>query len=79
MSVLLTAAMMKNQKEDLPVHQWELADLSDLYEYHPDSILVEEFMTTDLFTVRKDDVPELVADIMDWQKVRYAPIEDEKG
>ncbi|MEM7108905.1 MAG: glutamate-cysteine ligase family protein [Bacteroidota bacterium] len=79
MSVLLTAAMRKNQKEDLPVHKWKLADLSDLFEYHPDSILVEEFMTTDLFTVRKDDVPELVADIMDWQKIRYAPVEDNKG
>ncbi|MEM8568498.1 MAG: glutamate-cysteine ligase family protein [Bacteroidota bacterium] len=79
MSVLLTAAMRKNQKEDIPVHKWELADLSDLFEYHPDSILVEEFMTTDLFTVRKDDVPELVADIMDWQKIRYAPVEDNNG
>ena len=78
-SVMLTAAIMKNQRKDLPVHKWELADFSDLYEYHPDSILVEEFMPTDLFTVQKDDIPELVSDIMDWQKIRYAPVEDTKG
>ncbi|MEM6360608.1 MAG: glutamate-cysteine ligase family protein [Bacteroidota bacterium] len=78
-SVMLTAAIMKNQRKDLPVHKWELADFSDLYEYHPDNILVEEFMTTDLFTVHKDDIPELVSDIMDWQKIRYAPVEDTKG
>ena len=42
-------------------------------------MLVEEFMTTDLFTVQQDDIPELVADIMDWQKIRFTPIEDDKG
>lgn len=36
-------------------------------------------MTTDLFTVQKDDLIRLVAEMMDWRKVRYMPVEDDKG
>ena len=36
-------------------------------------------MTTDLFTVQKDDIIDLVADMMDWRKIRYTPVEDSKG
>jgi CBS domain-containing protein len=53
--------------------------MKDIAEYEPSAILVEEFMTTDLFTVNKDDLPDLSADIMDWQRIRYIPVEDMKG
>jgi len=36
-------------------------------------------MATDLFTVQKDDIVELVAEMMDWRKIRYTPVEDTKG
>ena len=36
-------------------------------------------METDLFTVQKDDIIELVAEMMDWRKIRYTPVEDTKG
>ena len=36
-------------------------------------------METDLFTVHQDDLIELVADLMDWRKTRYMPVEDTKG
>jgi CBS domain-containing protein len=36
-------------------------------------------MSTDLFTVQKDDMLELVADIMNWRKIRYMPVENSKG
>ena len=78
-AVALTASMVKNLKRGLPIHQWKLADLKNLNKWEPTSMLVEEFMTTDLFTVQQDDIPELVADIMDWQKIRFTPIEDDKG
>lgn len=64
---------------DKPVHQWERDSFDDILEWHPASILVEEFMTTDVFTVHKNDILEFVAEIMDWQKLRYIPVEDEKG
>ena len=36
-------------------------------------------METDLFTVQKDDIIELVAEMMNWRKIRYMPVEDNKG
>ena len=78
-TVAITAAMVQNQKKGIPIHQWDLASIDSIHEYRPTGILVEEFMTTDLFTVHQDDIPELVADIMDWQKIRYTPVEDDKG
>ncbi len=75
----LTAAIVKNQEDGVPVHKWELPELEILKEYKPSQIFVEEFMETDLFTVQKDDIIELVAEMMDWRKIRYTPVEDKKG
>jgi CBS domain-containing protein len=75
----ITAAMLKNQLHDLPVHTWKSASLDDLETWHPNSLLVEEFMTTDLFTVQKEDIVEMVAEMIDWQKIRYVPVEDKEG
>ncbi len=78
-SIAITAAMIKNQHTRKPVHTWKLANIKDIPLAHTNALLVEEFMTTDIFTVRKEDIPELVADIMDWKKIRYMPVEDAKG
>ncbi|NNC95080.1 MAG: CBS domain-containing protein [Chitinophagales bacterium] len=77
--VAVTAASFKNQQENIPVHQWKNAELDDIPEWIPSSMLVEEVMTRDLFTVQKDDILQLVTDMMNWQKVRYIPVEDAKG
>lgn len=78
-ALAITSSMAKNQQTGKPIHEWELASLQDILKWHPSSILVEEFMTKDLFTVHKDDIIELVADIMDWQHIRFTPVEDKKG
>jgi CBS domain-containing protein len=78
-SSTITAAMVKHQKTGKPVHEWELACRDDVLDWSPTSLLIEEFMTREVFTVSKDDIPELVANIMDWQKVRFIPVEDDKG
>jgi CBS domain-containing protein len=75
----VTAAILKNQKENKPVHTWKETTVGDLENWHPTTIKVEEFMSTDLFTVQKDDLIELVAEIMDWRRIRYMPVEDNKG
>jgi CBS domain-containing protein len=36
-------------------------------------------MSTDLFTVRPDDLIDLAASMMDWRHVRHVPVEDEAG
>ncbi len=75
----LTAAIIKNQKQEIPVHKWKMPELRDLQEYRPGKLKVEEFMTTDLFTVQKDDIIQLVAQMMDWRKIGNTPVEDTKG
>jgi len=76
---VLTFAMSENQKQGLPVHQWKMPELSDLKEYRPSKLRVSEFMTTDLFTVRQEDIIDLVIDVMNWRKIRYTPVEDRDG
>ncbi|MDR8392830.1 glutamate-cysteine ligase family protein [Aliifodinibius sp. S!AR15-10] len=74
----MTTAMIKYQKKGEPVHQWGRARMDDLEHWEPSSLLVEEFMTTDLFTVQKDDILEFTADLIEWRRIRYVPVEDDK-
>lgn len=76
---VLTNSIIVNQEENKPVHEWKIPELSDLKEYSPSQLKVEEFMQTDLFTAQKDDPIELVTHLMDWRVIRFLPIEDRKG
>ena len=76
----LAEAMFERQQTNEPVHRWPLvrggrspADWSESYR------TVGQFMSTDLFTVRPDDLIDLAASVMDWQHVRHVPVEDEEG
>jgi FOG: CBS domain len=75
----VTAAIVKNQRENKPVHTWKEATAADLENWQPSHIKVDEFMSTDLFTVQKEDLVALVAEIMDWRRIRYMPVENSKG
>lgn len=75
----ITAAIVKNQQQNKPVHTWKEGTAADLDNWQPTKIKVEEFMSTDLFTVQKDDLIELVAEILDWRRIRYMPVENSKG
>jgi len=74
----LVASMLKKQNTNQPVATWSLAQADDMNEWSHSAFLVEEFMSTDIFTVTKEDIPEFSADMMDWQQLRYLPIENEK-
>lgn len=76
---VLTSCIIKNQKSNIPVHLWPMPKLEDLQSYEPSNLKVSEFMQTDLFTVQKDDIVELVAELMQWNQIRYAPVENTKG
>ena len=76
---VLTAAIVKNQEQEIPVHEWKMPKLTDLEKYNPADLKVEELMTTDVFTVQKDDLIDLVMDMMHWNKKRYMPVEDKEG
>ncbi|MDZ4708170.1 MAG: CBS domain-containing protein [Saprospiraceae bacterium] len=76
---VLTASMLKQQKKNLPVHKWKMPELKDLRDYKPQQLLVGDFMTTDLMTAQKDDIIDFVAEMMQWKKIRYTPVEDTQG
>jgi CBS domain-containing protein len=75
----LVAATVRNQHEGEPVHRWPLAQAADDETAKLGYQRVEEFMTTDLFTVHEDEPLDLVANLMDWKRVRHIPVEDEEG
>lgn len=76
---VLTACISQNQGEAKPVHLWKEPDAMDLKDYSPIRLKVSEFMTTDLFSVQPTDIIELVAEMLDWRKIRYMPVEDSEG
>jgi CBS domain-containing protein len=75
----LTSAMVNNQMEGLPVHEWPPSRVTAVSAAKHSYLRVEEFMTTELFTVHEDEPVDLVANLMVWKQVRHIPVEDEKG
>jgi len=74
----LTAATVKRQIEGIPVHKWALADLREAGGWKPSYMRIDQFMRTDLITVNENDTVDLVANLMDWEKIRHIPVEDEQ-
>ena len=72
----LTAATVERQKEGKPIAKWELARLEEAGGWKQHYVKVEQFMTTDLFTVHEDEPIDLVASLMDWERIRHVPVED---
>ncbi|MEO8074155.1 MAG: CBS domain-containing protein [Acidobacteriota bacterium] len=75
----LTSAIKTNQETNKPVHEWKLAELSDEADWIENYCVVGQFMITDLFTVRPEDVIDLAASLMNWQEIQHVPVEDDEG
>jgi CBS domain-containing protein len=75
----LTAAIKANQEKGEPLHQWELAEIPQKSVWIDNYKTVEQFMATDLFTVRPEDVIDLAANLMHWKHIRHIPVEDDEG
>jgi signal-transduction protein with cAMP-binding, CBS, and nucleotidyltransferase domain len=75
----LTVAMKKYQEENVPLHEWETALITEKTDWIDNYRTVEQFMTRDLFTVRPTDVIDLAANVMSWRHVRHVPVEDDAG
>jgi len=72
----LTSSEIERQNSEKPVHQWELAEVDSDTEWERHHIRVGQYMRTDMFTVNEDEIIDLVANIMDWQRIRHVPVED---
>jgi len=76
---VLTSTILARQKEGKPVHEWELADAGELDDWSQSYQTVGQFMSTDLFTLRPNDLVDLAASVMDWRHIRHVPVEDDEG
>ena len=76
---MLTSTMLASQKKGQPIHRWPIIEKTGSAGWEHGYRTVGQFMTTDLFTVKPDDVVDLAASVMDWRHVRHVPVEDEEG
>jgi CBS domain-containing protein/gamma-glutamyl:cysteine ligase YbdK (ATP-grasp superfamily) len=76
---VLTSTILARQKEDKPVHEWKLAEAGESTDWGQSYQTVGQFMSTDLFTLRPNDLVDLAASLMDWRHIRHVPVEDENG
>jgi CBS domain-containing protein len=74
----LAAATIDRQKSNEPVARWPLARLEEAGGWQHNYLKVEQFMTTDITTVHEDEVVDLVANLMVWERIRYIPVEDKE-
>lgn len=77
--VALTAATYRRQTRGKPVHSWPLAEPDEGGDWRAHYKRIEQYMTTEVFTVQPEDPIDLAANIMDWERVRHIPVEDERN
>jgi CBS domain-containing protein len=77
LSALSRGLVTRLQKGE-PVSTWEPAVMAEAGGWQQHYVRVEQYMTTNLFTVHKEDTVDLVANMMDWEKIRHVPVEDDQ-
>ncbi len=75
----LVSSMVEQQTTGRPISEWVLADFREDQGWRESYLKVSQFMATDLFTVRPDDIVDFAATLMDWRHVRHIPVEDDDG
>ena len=76
---LVAREMLLRQKTGDPVHRWPVLEASESDDWSQSYQTVGQFMATDLFTVRPDDLVDLAASVMTWRHIRHVPVEDNEG
>jgi CBS domain-containing protein len=75
----LVASMVEQQITGRPISEWELAEYCEQLGWRESFLKVSQFMATDLYTVRPDDIVDFAATLMDWRHVRHIPVEGDDG
>lgn len=73
----IAGATTANQREGDPVHRWPPASLEQAGGWRNNYLRVEQYMTTDLFTVNEDELVDMVAFLMDRKQIRHVLVEDD--
>jgi len=74
----VTGALVRRQREGSPVHAWEVAELHEAGGWRLNYLRVEQYMTTQLFTVHEDELVDMVAFLMDRKTIRHVLVEDDQ-
>ncbi len=69
----------QRQGRSLPVHRWELVTPDAGVETTQSMKKISDIMTTNLFTVRPEDLVDLATSMMEWRHVRHVPVESAAG
>ncbi len=75
----LVTAMLDHQGRAEPVHTWPLAEFGKTKDVRENFLRVEQFMRSNPFTVHPEDLVDLAANLMDWERIRHIPVEDDEG
>jgi len=75
----LVGNMIEQQSTGRPISDWGLAEFCEHQDWRESYMEVSQFMATDLFTVRPDDIVDFAATLMDWRHVRHIPVEGDDG
>ncbi|MEM1081103.1 MAG: CBS domain-containing protein, partial [Pseudomonadota bacterium] len=75
----VTSSMVQQQESGQCVADWELAEFSGSQDWRESYRTVGQYMATDRFTVRPDDIVDFAASLMEWRYVRHVPVEDDSG
>jgi CBS domain-containing protein len=75
----IDASMVEQQSTGKPICEWILAEYCAEQDWRESYRNVGQFMSTDLFTVRPDDIVDFAATLMDWRHVRHVPVENDSG
>jgi CBS domain-containing protein len=73
----LTEAYLEHQQSGHPVHTWAASGKKRVPSNHEHGLRVEQYMTTDLFTVNEAAQIDLAASVMGWRHIRHILVEDE--
>jgi CBS domain-containing protein len=74
----LTAASFHRQQEGIPVDQWEPAELREAGGATQAYLRVEQYMHTHLMAVNEDESVDLVAFLMERERIQHVPVEDDE-
>lgn len=75
----LTEGIYQRQKQGHPVHKWSELSIAESGAWQQKFKRVEQIMTTDLITVRPDDLIEMAVSRMLWAGVHHIPVENAQG
>ena len=75
----VTAYTMDYQNANIPVHEWGQIDVNHYFHELKDQHWVEDYMTTDIFTMRNYNNLALAKSMLEWRTIHHIPVEDDDG